>query len=135
MAGEKPQKGIDWGTDVGDRAPDKKDARNEFYKKLAALRADADPNVLLNEPAKHGFKTFEELAKVDFETNINAAGAPWEKDKGWTLHEIFEQYLKKVGASGDKLKQEIGLTLYYLTNFQNVNVDYLNAKWKLQIKS
>lgn len=141
MAKEKP-KGLDWHKDVVNRSFKREKIRKEFYEKLAKLRLQTDLAKVLDDSAASGLKTHEELSRAStFTRVVNPKAEKYETGKGWTLVECLHSYFRNnVGITDRKQRQkEIALTLYYLTQQtdtegRSINVDYLNAKWKVEIQ-
>lgn len=152
MADSSPEvPGKNWHKEVGGVSREKQPARVKFYEQFAksrlGIRENLDP---LLPGGSHGLKTLEELRKAEeeakqknidaFSRHINREGGKFEKGKGWTLYECLNNYFaNNIGISDKKTRErEVALSLHYLTRQKSaagqlINVDLLQAKWRVEI--
>ena len=108
-----------WRETVGIRDKNQ-EARADYYEKYAKSKLGAVPEDVLNNPAKYGLKTFEELAKVE--------PKEWTVKQGDAVWKYLNQYFKDSPSRG----KEVALSLYYLGQ-QDVNVDLIKVGEKVEI--
>lgn len=128
-------KGKDWYKEVGGVGYKKQDVRRKFYLERVKFKLSVDQPTLdavMEDPAKHGFKTVEDFQKApDFTM----------KDHGLTLPKILEKYFRTASITDAKqIDREMYLTLYWLSNFckdtrgRSINVDLIRNGDTIEIK-